>query len=73
MMSDSDSNSTYAKRYYGTAELPEVDMPQNFNLMKLGDALGEGGTTPGRKIEKLIKKWMTDLPEKKWPNFVVSL
>ena len=71
-MTDSDSDSSTVTSYYGTAKRPEADMPQNFNLLQLGDPLGLGATTKGFKIKDWILEWMKNLPKKKWPNFVVS-
>ena len=67
------SNVSYVNTYYGTAKQPEADMPQNFNLVKLGDPLGLGTPTTGNMIRTLVDEWMDNMPEKKWPNFVVSL
>ncbi|XP_071789828.1 amino acid transporter heavy chain SLC3A1-like [Asterias amurensis] len=79
MLSDSDSNSTYARTYYGSEEEPEVDLPMNFNLLKLGDTnggwspstIGTGYTT-GIEVYELVKDWMDNLPSGKWPTFMLG-
>ncbi len=73
MLTDSISNSSVATSYYGTSKQPEADMPQNFNLVKLGDPMGSGIPSTGNMVSQLIDEWMDILPDKKWPNFVVSL
>ena len=79
MMSDSDSNSSYARTYYGTQDNPEVDLPMNFNLLKLGDVNGgwsdsTRGTdyTTGDEVYEMIKDWLDNLPKGKWPRFMVT-
>ena len=80
MLSDSDSNATYARTYYGTEEDPEVDLPMNFNLLELGDVNGGwSGTTigtdftTGLEVYELVREWMENLPKGKWPSFMVIL
>ncbi|XP_072032619.1 amino acid transporter heavy chain SLC3A1-like [Amphiura filiformis] len=72
MMTDSDSNASVVSSYYGTVTRPEADMPQNFNLLNLGDPLGEGATTKGSDIRRWIEEWNDNMPDKKWPNFMIG-
>ncbi|XP_072032618.1 alpha-glucosidase-like [Amphiura filiformis] len=72
MLTDSMSNTSYVSTYYGTSKQPEADMPQNFNLVKLGDPLGRNAPTTGNEVKALIDEWMDNMPEKKWPNFVMG-
>ncbi|XP_022090707.1 uncharacterized protein LOC110979322 [Acanthaster planci] len=79
MITDSDSNSSYARTYYGTEEDPEVDLPMNLNLVNLGDVnggwsgttIGTGYTT-GLEVYEMVQEWMDNLPKGKWPSFMLG-
>eukprot|EP00057_Strongylocentrotus_purpuratus_P012676 XP_011667150.1 PREDICTED: neutral and basic amino acid transport protein rBAT [Strongylocentrotus purpuratus] len=69
MLTDSDSNTTYVQSYYGTSNDPGANLPMNFNLLEMGDPMGQGGTITGRELEALIRKWLDVMDEGNWPNF----
>ncbi len=50
------------KYYYSGA-----DMPFNFNLIYLNNTCG------GSCVHDLVDRWMRNMPDRKWPNFVVRL
>lgn len=52
-------------RYYGTSYATESDFPFNFYLLYLPDALS------GNRAKELVDVWMKNMPEGKWPNWVV--
>lgn len=72
MLTDSDSNTTYVQSYYGTSNDPEANLPMNFNLLEMGDPMGQGGSITGRELEALIRKWLEAMDVGNWPNFQVS-
>ncbi|KAI7805244.1 neutral and basic amino acid transport protein rBAT [Triplophysa rosa] len=53
-------------RYYGTSYATESDFPFNFYLLDLPDALS------GNRAKELVDVWMKNMPEGKWPNWVVG-
>ncbi|XP_051945906.1 neutral and basic amino acid transport protein rBAT-like [Xyrauchen texanus] len=53
-------------RYYGTRYATESDFPFNFYLLYLHDGLS------GNKAKGLVDFWMSNIPEGKWPNWVVG-
>nr|XP_055026995.1 neutral and basic amino acid transport protein rBAT [Misgurnus anguillicaudatus] len=53
-------------RYYGTSYVTESDFPFNFYLLYLPDDLS------GNKAKELVDYWMSNMPEGKWPNWVVG-
>ncbi|XP_051506922.1 neutral and basic amino acid transport protein rBAT-like isoform X2 [Myxocyprinus asiaticus] len=53
-------------RYYGTRYATESDFPFNFYLLYLPDDLS------GNKAKELVDFWMSNMPEGKWPNWVVG-
>lgn len=52
--------------YYGTRFAKEADFPFNFYLLDLPDGLS------GLRAKELVEHWMSNMPEGKWPNWVVS-
>lgn len=52
--------------YYGTRLVKESDFPFNFYLLDLPH------NTSGFWVQHLVNLWMTNMPEGKWPNWVVS-
>ncbi|XP_022090709.1 maltase A3-like [Acanthaster planci] len=53
--------------YYGTPGRPEADYPFNFGLTKLNKH-----TLSGKLIYELVNDWMEDLPQDRWPNWVIG-
>ncbi|XP_033635129.1 neutral and basic amino acid transport protein rBAT-like [Asterias rubens] len=53
--------------YYGTPNQPEADYPFNFGLTELTNE-----TLSGKEIHNKVQDWMKDLPEGKWPNWVIG-
>ena len=52
--------------YYGTPQVKEGDFPFNFYLLDLPKNMS------GNWVRDLVNLWMTNMPEGKWPNWVVS-
>ncbi|KAJ8418460.1 hypothetical protein AAFF_G00141690 [Aldrovandia affinis] len=52
--------------YYGTPTVKESDFPFNFYLIDLPNRLSGDGAFD------LVNLWMTNMPEGKWPNWVVG-
>ncbi|XP_026212273.1 neutral and basic amino acid transport protein rBAT [Anabas testudineus] len=52
--------------YYGTRLVKESDFPFNFYLLDLPH------NTSGFWVQHLVNLWMTNMPEGKWPNWVVG-
>lgn len=52
--------------YYGTQLVKESDFPFNFYLLDLPH------NTSGLWVKHLVHLWMGNMPEGKWPNWVVS-
>ncbi|XP_054758477.1 amino acid transporter heavy chain SLC3A1-like [Lytechinus pictus] len=69
MLTDSESNTSYVQSYYGTSDEEEANLPMNFNLLKMGDPMGQGGEITGRELEDLIRDWLTKMDDSNWPNF----
>lgn len=69
LMTDSDANSTYLGTYYGSGDNPEADIAQNYNLIQIGDFYGDGGLTRGADIDELVRDWLNNIPDGKWPSF----
>ena len=44
-----------------------ADMPFNFNLIRIDRE------TTARDIAHLVHKWLSMMPDGKWPNWVVSI
>ena len=42
------------------------DMPFNFNLLFMNRSCG------GLGVKKLVQDWLENMPDNKWPNWVVS-
>ena len=57
-------------RYYGTEEAPLADFPFNFNLI---NDFKNRSDLSGFSLKKSIDRWLDNLPEGKWPNWVVSI
>ena len=56
--------------YYGTEEEPLADFPFNFNLI---DGFSNRSELTGSTLELAINKWLDNMPDGKWANWVVSL
>ena len=56
--------------YYGTEEEPLADFPFNFNLI---DGFSNRSELTGSTLEFAINKWLDNMPDGKWANWVVSL
>nr|XP_039256013.1 neutral and basic amino acid transport protein rBAT-like [Styela clava] len=54
-------------RYYGTEQTREADFPMNSQFLKTS-----GKEWNGNNIRNKIMKWMSAMPEGKWPNWVLS-
>ncbi|XP_062320204.1 amino acid transporter heavy chain SLC3A1 [Osmerus eperlanus] len=52
--------------YYGTPQVKEGDFPFNFYLLDLPKNMS------GNWVRDLVNLWMTNMPEGKWPNWVVG-
>ncbi|XP_043915977.1 neutral and basic amino acid transport protein rBAT [Protopterus annectens] len=52
--------------YYGTSLVKEADFPFNFYLIDLPDDMSGNG------VFRLVDLWMKNMPEGKWPNWVVG-
>lgn len=52
--------------YYGTSFVRESDFPFNFYLLYLPKYLS------GQGAFELVNLWMSNMPEGKWPNWVVG-
>jgi len=52
-------------RYYGNEYVKEADFPMNLQLLN-----PELWTASG--IEQTVMQWMEKMPEKNWPNWIVS-
>ncbi|KAM8851592.1 amino acid transporter heavy chain SLC3A1 [Synchiropus picturatus] len=52
--------------YYGTPLIKEADFPFNFYLLDLPH------NTSGWWVEHLVHLWMGNMPEGRWPNWVVG-
>jgi hypothetical protein len=53
--------------YYGGDKQPLADFPFNFYLMT-----NIGRESSAHDIKNTIEQWMSNLPESKWANWVVS-
>ncbi|XP_037663195.1 neutral and basic amino acid transport protein rBAT [Choloepus didactylus] len=51
--------------YYGTPFIQEADFPFNNYLTKLD-------TPSGKSVFEVIKSWMENMPEGKWPNWMIG-
>nr|CAB3266277.1 neutral and basic amino acid transport protein rBAT-like [Phallusia mammillata] len=56
-------------RYYGTEWQEEADFPMNFLLIDIGN---DPSSWSGKNIEATVLKWMQNMPQSKWPNWVVG-
>ena len=54
-------------RYYGTPLVKEADFPMNFRLIDLE----KPDSWTASNIEEIVMEWMVNMPEGKWPNWVV--
>lgn len=52
--------------YYSTDFVRESDFPFNFYLLDLPQGLS------GQRAHQLVSLWMANMPQGKWPNWVVS-
>lgn len=52
--------------YYGSSLVKEGDFPFNFYLLDLPQ------NTSGLWVQHLVHLWMQNMPQGKWPNWVVS-
>ena len=55
--------------YYGNASQPVTDFPFNFLFVNL---LQSREDVSGTKLKSLIDLWLENMPEGRWPNWVVS-
>ena len=62
-------NMAVVMKYYGTEEEPLADFPFNFNL--LTDFSSRANLT-GLTLRSSIGRWLDNMPDGMWPNWVVS-
>ncbi|XP_048793794.1 neutral and basic amino acid transport protein rBAT [Lagopus muta] len=67
MGSDSDENEDIEGTmvYYGTTFVQEADFPFNFYLINMKNLSGSS-------VSEAVNMWMKNMPEGKWPNWVVG-
>ncbi|XP_069978318.1 maltase A3-like [Penaeus vannamei] len=56
-------------KYYGNETHPLADFPFNFQLL---DSFQGRDNFTGESVMAVIDEWMTNLPEGKWPNWVIG-
>lgn len=56
-------------RYYGTSWQDEADFPMNFLLIDIGN---DAQMWSGTSIQATVLSWMQNMPQSRWPNWVVS-
>lgn len=68
MGSDSDENEDIEGTmvYYGTTFVQEADFPFNFYLINMKNLSGSS-------VSEAVNMWMKNMPEGKWPNWVVRI
>lgn len=68
MGSDSDENEDIEGTmvYYGTTFVQEADFPFNFYLINMKNL-------SGNSVSEAVNMWMKNMPEGKWPNWVVRI
>ena len=64
------SSAEEAMPYYGTAEEPLADFPFNFNFIF---NFQNRSDVSGYSIKASVDSWLNNMPEGKWPNWVVSV
>nr|XP_033791758.1 neutral and basic amino acid transport protein rBAT isoform X2 [Geotrypetes seraphini] len=52
--------------YYGTSFIQEADFPFNFYFLELNKEIS------GNYVSSLVEMWMKNMPEGKWPTWVVG-
>ncbi|XP_063610821.1 maltase A3-like [Penaeus indicus] len=56
-------------KYYGNESHPLADFPFNFLLI---DSFQSRDNLTGESVMDVIDEWMTNMPEGKWPNWVIG-
>ncbi|XP_063968062.1 alpha-glucosidase-like [Lytechinus pictus] len=67
MMTEAYNTPAVLVDYYGTDDAPEADFPLNFQFMDL-----HAKDLSGTAIFNLVDEWMQNVPDGKWPNWVVG-
>lgn len=60
-----ENNTEDTMMYYGTSFIQEADFPVNFYLKNME-------SVSGNDISESIALWMKNMPQGKWPNWMVS-
>lgn len=65
-----DNNITVIMEYYGNETAPLGHFPFNFELI---NKLTNRTQLSGHSLFSIVTLWLDNLPEGKWPNWVVSI
>ena len=64
-----DDNINTLMKYYGNDTVPLGDFPFNFPMI---DALNNRSDLTGESLKSVVDLWLDNMPDGKWPNWVVS-